>query len=60
MPGMKWIGAVRYLRDTDDTGGNTEEDDQMKPPESLAVALESGPLATANGAVFGLGDLVLV
>lgn len=32
----------------------------MKPPESLAVVLESGLLATTDGAILGLGDLVLV
>lgn len=43
-----------------DSSSNTEEDNQMKPPESLAMVLESGLLATANGTVLSLCDLVLV
>lgn len=51
---------VRYSHNTNDGSRNTQEDDQVKPPESLAVVLEGGLLATANGAILGLGDLLLV
>lgn len=52
--------AGQDSHNADDGSANDQEYDQMQPPEALAMVLQSSFLATSNGAILGLGNLVLV
>lgn len=51
---------LRHSHDADYRGTDSQEDDQVQPPEALAMILQNGFFAAANGTIFGRGDFILV